>query len=165
LPIRVRREPWHTRLELPLLVLASPLIATVVWRLAPQFGRVVATLSMLPWVTYNYARPLIGPSNIAVVSREEQYFVFRPELQSQFVAAASQLAERDCQQIGLQAVHDQWEYALWALLRGREAGRPVRIEHIGVANSSAAFARSDFTPCAVVSLVDPAVNVSDASGR
>ncbi len=164
----LRWQPWHSRLELPLLVLASPLIATVVWRLAPQFGRVVAlaaTLSMLPWVTYNYARPLIGPSNIAVVSREEQYFVFRPELQSPFVDAASLLAQRDCQQIGLQAVHDQWEYALWALLPGREAGRPVRIEHIGVANSSAAFARADFTPCAVVALVDPAVNVSDASDR
>lgn len=148
----LRWQPWHTRLELPLLVLGAPLVAVVAERLSRRLAAVLAGLllvTMLPWVAYNQARPLVGPRSILLVSRADQYFTNRPSLRAAYQGALGLLAERGCRQVGFMSSADGWEYPLAALLPG------VEVEHVAVTNVSArqAGARDEaFRPCAVLAL-------------
>ena len=167
----LRWQPWHTRLELPFFVLAAPLVGTVVDRLRPRLAIGLAAgllVSMLPWVAYNQARPLVGARSILVASRPDQYFANRPSLRSAYLGAVGFLAERGCGEVGFVSGVDGWEYPLWPLLRERTSG-PVAIDHIGVQNVSAAHgdpARTRRQPCAVVALGQMAsIAALDVDGR
>ena len=153
----LRWQPWHTRLELPFLVLGAPVVGVTFERMAPRLTLAVATalvLSMLPWVVDNQARPLLGPRTILAVNRDEEYLTNRPDLRAAYLAVVAFLRERNCASIGFISDVDGAEYPLWALLENAGLDRPVLIEHVGVANASAAQARAAegrFQPCAVVS--------------
>jgi hypothetical protein len=150
----LRWQPWSTRLELPFFVLGGPLVAVVVERLAARASPWLAAallLSMLPWVAYNQARPLVGPRSILRVSRADQYFTNQPALDAEYRNAVGLLAARQCTDVGFFTNTDGWEYPLWALLPG------ARIEQVDVANVSAGFAaqrQTTFQPCAVVAVGD-----------
>jgi hypothetical protein len=154
----LRWQPWHTRLELPLFVLGAPLVATVIDRAAPRLLGAVAVVmlvSMLPWVAYNQARPLIGPRSILSVRRDDQYFTNRPSLRSAYLGSVAFVAGHACDRVGFVSTGDGWEYPLWAVLTESARG-PVTIEQVAVANLSAAWpapvAGAGFQPCAVVSI-------------
>ena len=56
-------QPWNSRLHLPLFVLSSAFIATVLdvserRKLATSLGTILL-VAALPWVLYNYSRPVI----------------------------------------------------------------------------------------------------------
>ena len=155
--VTLRWQPWNTRLELPYFMLGTPLVGTVVERIAPRLAVVLAgvlLVSMLPWVVYNQARPLVGPRSMLGISRNERYFTNRPSMRSAYLGAVAYLVERDCAKIGFTSTVDGWEYPLWPLLQGGLPGA-VEIEHVGVTNisaSQAGVANSQFEPCAVVAL-------------
>src|SRR5207237_4050888 len=104
-------------------------------------------VSMVPWVLYNQARPLVGSRSILAVSRADQYFTNRPGVRSAYEGAAGFLVDRGCARVGFASDQDGWEYPLRALLPGA-----VDIEHVDVANVSATRTASEvksFDPCAV----------------
>jgi len=150
-------QPWHSRLQLPLFVLAAPLVA-----LALQgSGAVILGSTLLlgiqaaPPLLHNRLAPLAGRHTVFNTPRINQYFQSfsrRPTARQQaYVAAAELIRGRACTEVGLMLDWDQWEHPLWVLLPGSLRGER-RLEHVGVANSSARLARlpPDAPPCALV---------------
>ncbi|MBI3977567.1 MAG: glycosyltransferase family 39 protein [Chloroflexi bacterium] len=185
----LRWQPWNSRLHLPLFVLLAPFAATV---LGAVLGRrvmgtigVLLVLASLPALLQNETRPLVGDRSVLSVSRLDQYFVRRPELQTPYVQAAARIRASGCSEIGLYFGADDWEYPLWLLLR-EDGPQRVRIEHVYAENAFPArmFRRmhgppslagsppgggsprvSAFRPCAIVSpraLASPTIVLKDA---
>ncbi len=148
----LRWQPWGSRLQLPLFVLAAPLVGAVLER-APlrlhRLGAVVLLLWALPFLLHNESRPLVGRRNVFNTPRVEQYFSNWPELARSYRGAAAAVAERHCTEVGVVLGWNTYEYPLWALLQ-RDSRRPVRVEHLGVENASARFAHGAERPCAFI---------------
>jgi hypothetical protein len=151
-------QPWNSRLQLPLFVLASPFVGAVLFkRLNKKFAIAIAfalLLSALPWVLFNSTRPLMGAHSIWNRPRLDQYFNNFPELRTPYFGAASFLESKRCAQIGLDMGRNDWEYPFWSLIK-TEGNEAVRIEHVGVTNGSGvlstSFPFSGFSPCAIIS--------------
>lgn len=160
----LRWQPWQNRLQLPLLVLFSPLIAITLGGIQSQaIANSVAlalVLCSLPWVFQNVSRPLAGQTSIFTANRTDQYFANRPDLKDPYERAARYVRSRGCQDIGLILGRDDWEYPLWVLLRST-GNRGVRLEHIGVKNLSAVKSKvlPVFDPCAVIALQGGLIDV------
>ncbi len=149
-------QPWHSRLHLPLFVLAAPLAGAALapYRRLTTLLVVVAALGAAPPLLANYLAPLERRQNALVTPRIQQYFHrFGTPLDDRergYVGAASFLATRGCTDVGLVLGWDDWEHPLWVLLAERASDR-VRVRHVAVANPSAARAANEpsFTPCAL----------------
>jgi hypothetical protein len=159
----LRWQEWHTRLMLPSLILAMPLVGLAMEKaLTPWVGLPLAAgllLAAVPYVVNNEVRPIFG--NPAMTAnddedgeakttppgaflsersvfrqpREEQYFASRPDKLDNFTQAAETIVDSGCANLGLEAGWNDWEYPLWVLIQAR-GGRP-RIEHTGVTNETA----------------------------
>ncbi len=155
----LRWQPWDNRLELPLFLLWSALIGTMMANIKrawiPNAAMTILFLAALPWVFFNATRPLIGNQNIFNTGRLEQYFHNNHSLWLVYPRAANVLADYQCRQIGLYFGGGDWEYPLWVLLR-QEFGSDFRIEAVNVENVSAKEYKEfpEFTPCAVL-VADP----------
>jgi hypothetical protein len=148
----LRWQPWNSRLQLPLFVLAAPFVALVVGAVSRQLLFVLAGLLLvgaLPYALNNTARPLVGPRSVFAVSREEQYFANQRALLEPFLTAREALRATGCTRLGLLAEGNDWEYPLWVLTRGLPL--PIAIEHVGVENASGGLSRP-FQPCVIVSI-------------
>lgn len=155
----LRWQPWHSRLHLPLFVLSAPVIGLFFerWKTKSLANLVLAILwlSSMPWLLYNYRRPLVGESSVLISSRTEQTFRARPELQDSYVDLAKFINTMDCRQFGIVSGEDSWEYPVWILLQ--DSGmRDFRIEHVLVENESRYFgSREDspnFSPCLLITI-------------
>lgn len=146
-------QPWGTRLQLPMFVLASPLIA-----LALPFGNRSWTASTLaaimllcstPWLFGNQTRPLWGHRSILSTDRESLYIAKRSQLLPYYFQAAEYFSRPgSCAAIGLVSSNNNtYEYPLWALLNNRRKEMP-RIEHTNVNNVSGSIPLKDFKLCA-----------------
>jgi hypothetical protein len=104
--------------------------------------RVTSILAMLflcqstLWLFHNYTRPIIASKNILNTSRQEQYFMNRPELQEQYVAVSQKILAADAQNVGLMIQENDWEYPLWMLTEALSRGIQIRHTHIGNISSS-----------------------------
>jgi hypothetical protein len=148
----LRWQPWSTRLQLPLFVLAAPFVAVVIGaRSRPALFVLAAILLIgsLPYALYNTARPLVGSTSVFAVSREQQYFANQPALFESFLAAREALVAASCTRLGLLAEGNDWEYPLWVVTEGVPPSRGI--EHVGVDNASAQLSRP-FHPCIIVSI-------------
>ncbi len=151
-------QPWNSRLQLPLFVLASPFVAAVLSKRSNE--KVIVTiafallLSALPWVLFNSSRPLMGDQSIRNRTRLDQYFNNRPKLEDAFLGAAYFLKSNKCGRIGLDIGINDWEYPFWPLLNP-DANEAIRIEHVNVKNESGLISVlpnfSRFSPCAIIS--------------
>jgi hypothetical protein len=151
-------NPWNSRYQLSLFVLASPFVAAVLFKRLNE--KVIATiafallLSALPWVFLNSTRPLMGDQSIRKHTRVDHYFIDRANWRDAFVGAADFLKANKCGQIGLDVGHNDWEYPFWPILK-RERNDVIRIEHVNVKNESGLISVlpyfSRFTPCAIIS--------------
>ena len=152
-------QPWHSRLHLPILVLAAPVVAATLLDAASRRRALVlgATLVLgsVPWVVANETRPLLGRASVVRVPRADQLFAARPSLREPYLRAVGWLRERDCRDVGLVIGGNEWEYPLWPLLG--DADRPARIRHVNVANESrfAPPADPSSAPCAVLAIGVP----------
>jgi hypothetical protein len=152
--IGLKWQVWISRLQLPVFVLACPLIGVAAGRLPPRVGRACGALLLvvaLPWALRNQTRRLIGPGSIFVTPRIEQYFANQPALLTPYRHAARAVAAAGCTEAGLIAGGDDYEYPLWVLM-AEEAGRPVALRNVQVRNQSAVGERPLPPPCAVVVL-------------
>ena len=150
-------QPWHSRLQLPLFVLASPMVA-VAWEGSRGLMAVAAVLASLlaarP-LLWNRLAPLAGKHTVFNTPRDHQYFqAFSREPSSRqrgYLAATDLLRGQGCADLGILLSWDDWEHPLWVLLAGMP-DRPVRIEHVAVTNDSARlpYPRSRSAPCALL---------------
>ena len=152
-------QPWHSRLHLPLFVLASSLVGVA----SDRFGRLpiavagalMAVFAMRP-LTVNRLAPLVGPYTVLNTPRIHQSFQSFGNRPSQreldYVGAAEFLRSRKCADVGVLLGWDDWEHPLWVLL----ANGRGRIEHVGVTNRSAHLEgrRPAFAPCGIVVAVN-----------
>ena len=110
------------------------------------------SLARLP-ATENWLRPLKGPNNVFVTSRESQYFadIAGMHNQASYWQSVDLTARSGCRMVGIDSSENQLEYPFQALLLEREPG--VRFVHTGVENPSARFADPNAPgPCAVLCL-------------
>lgn len=155
----IKWEPQHSRLTLPLFVLASALVGLVLQR--HRLVMAAAALSMAVWawpfVMDNPVHPLLGEANVLRFDRRTQYFLQSPDRLVGYVSAMGFLDSHGCNQVGLILNWFEVEYQLWALLPDVRTGHG-RMEHVGVQNVSARLAnrRPPFSPCAVVEVRGPA---------
>ena len=149
-----RWQPWHTRLHLPLFVVASAWIATV-WsrvssaRVTTVLGALLL-LAALPAASDNQLRPLFGPTSIFVRSREDQYFAERPDLRKDWGDAAHHAGQLGCPLVAIDAARDFYTYPMMAILE--EGPQPPELEFIGQHDETARFDRGRVGshPCAVL---------------
>jgi hypothetical protein len=175
----LRWQPWHARLELPLLVLSAPLIGAVLtrWSNAKVTGAIAAVLvvAAVPWVIDNQTRPMVGfalpvelnmqprylraGANIFNTSRTDLYFAKRPLLKGPYAYVTALAAQRGCHDIGLWSGPDDWEYPLWVL--ARQSNDRARIDAVFVENQSARAPSFAPKPCVLVGVLpdQPAVAV------
>jgi hypothetical protein len=163
-------QPWHSRLHLPLFVLASPLVGVA----SDRFGRlslavaaVLMTVFAMRPLTVNRLAPLVGPHTVLNTPRIHQSFQSFGNQPSQrelgYVGAAEFLRSRKCADVGLLLGWDDWEHPLWVLL----ANGRGRIEHVAVTNRSARLEgrRPAFAPCGIVVAVDTVAEAVELDGR
>lgn len=152
-------QHWISRLQLPLFVLAAPLVAVAV---STRLGRrpallLSAFLLGMAWPPSAHAdpRPLVGPASVFRADRTGQMFRNRPERLQPYQDLAARIQASGCRRIGLVTDYNDYEYPLWILL-DRGAERRFRIEHVEVENESAPLLKREpfrgFRPCLTASL-------------
>lgn len=160
-------QVYHTRLHLPLLVLAAAPVGTVLERLGRGGSLVSLALlvSSLPWLVNNQTRPLLGEKKVLTRDALSQTFVLRPQLRPEFEKVAAEISRSECRSIGVRMKNDGWEYPLWRMLGGTRA----EIRHVEVTNYSRKLARRapfrDFAPCAIVDISMAGVGLEWRVGR
>ncbi len=148
---------WGSRLQLPLFILFSPLIGSLLSQLRfhkiVNFSIVILLLGAIPYLVNNHSRPIIGQANIITTSRINLYFKNRASLSQPYIDSAQFLSQTQCSNIGLILGPDDWEYPFWVLL-GQNGKQTFRLEHVGVTNISRIkykdYPFNAFTPCAVI---------------
>lgn len=175
-------EPWTTRLQLPLLVLAAPVIGAVVSRLANAtvagvLGAALVVASV-PWVIDNQTRPIIDlrlPTPVELQSRSlragqtifntprtDLYFVNQKSLEAPYVRATERAEQTGCREIGFWGGFDDWEYPVWVL--ANEFGNRTRVDQVFVTNNSITATRFASKPCLLVAVVPDQPATVDVEG-
>lgn len=150
----IRWTPWHTRLHLPLFVLATALTGATLSRWLGALGSVVLCLLLVFTVRSSLLnhqrRPLVGANSVLSVERSQQYFAALPKARTAYLEAL-EVVERElgCDRVGLALGSDDFEYPLWALSNPLEGSR-TRFEHVAVLNASARLSVDTSPPCAVL---------------
>lgn len=150
-------QPWHSRLHLPLFVLAMPLVTTQLafkpWGAAAMvsLGFIMFFLAS-PFLMLNRPRPLVGSRSVLIQAREVQYFSNQKQLEAPFRYAAQYIRQSGCDDIGLMLNGNRWEYPLWVLL-GKHAGKEgdLNFQHVEPANYSKSLIEENIDlPCLIV---------------
>lgn len=170
----LRWQPWGSRLQLPLFVIASPLVTYSIYNIRHSKNIQYIIISLLLISTFYYlffndSRPLIGPNSVLRKDREELVYVKQPAFRTSTDDVVKYLVENDYRNIGIYTSGDTWEYPYWYKLR-KSYGDNFRLEHINVSNASSQI-YLDFVPDAVVcfvcdeqSIVEPFNQELDFSG-
>jgi hypothetical protein len=141
---------WMVRYHLPAFALAAPLVALAWperWLNTRKAAAAMALLGLtaLPVLLFNQARELVPLSRNRLLplnrdrpsyltqTRGQKLFVNQPQLLAPYQEAVEAIVRSDASQIGLLLGGDSWEYPLWRMIRDRAPGRPLRIEHVGLA--------------------------------
>ncbi len=161
----VKWQPWLSRLQLPLFILASAGIGVLLEKIRiPVLQMVIVTglfLLAIPYVINAYPRHLLGKKNVFQQTREEQYFSMSKERYKNYAQISDRLAFSGCHDIGLVMGSDDWEYPFWPLLKDRGMSN-VRLEHIEVRGglSQLSYPLGVFYPCARVVMNGGTVEVT-----
>jgi hypothetical protein len=162
----IKWQPWNTRLDLPLFVMAAPPAGLALARMARERVTSVISLLLLLLTVYpllrNPGHPLVGAKNIFNLDRESEYFLNKPWLTAPYIEAADSLAAQQCYSIGLAMEREDYEYPLWILMRDR-LGRWPTIQMAPTSGTPAAWQGID-----CVMIVGPQLRkgifASEASG-
>ncbi len=147
----VRWQPWNSRLQLPLFILAAPLLGIVAAdrRKAATLALAAAlVVASTPWLIAGAARPIVGPNSVLTTDRTAGYFVNRPELQAPYEAVVGAIQTAGCTDVGFAERGDEhWEYPLWRLLNPGE--RTISFRDVDVANETSNL-ETGTAPCMIV---------------
>jgi len=150
---------FGSRLLLPSLVFAAPLIAAVLGdMLASRMSYILSAgllVAAVPFLIGIRSRPLIAYSeeayveSVLVEDRSTLYFANGKHLINPYEELTNQIKTADCGKVGIMITGNQAEYPLWVLM-----GAPrndLEMEWIiGERAPSAAYRQSDFNPCAII---------------
>jgi hypothetical protein len=152
-------QPWHSRLQLPLFLVAMPVSAIVFERLwRSHVSWLVLTVLVAwswPYVLGNQLRPLVGSNSVLTMDRSRQYFANVPALELTYRKVVD-YSYGNCRQVGLMIGGDQWEYPLWALSRSTPS--PLAFAHVNVFENASRRLERGPTPCAIIA--EPSQSVS-----
>jgi hypothetical protein len=152
-------QPFLSRLELPLFILAAPLIAALfsIKPSRPVWPQVIVCLFLLSGARLplleNWTRPLLGPQSILHQPRDLQYFNDLTQFHNRdlYLTAVDHFAALNCRVIGIDINQNQLEYPFQALLLEKDPH--IRFVHVNVNNPSTRYARPDDPqPCAIFNL-------------
>jgi hypothetical protein len=136
-------QPFMTRLELPLFVLAAVPAAFLLDALRPVCVPAAVAIFLvmstrLPLLE-NWTRPLKGPASIFRTDRDSRYFADMSQWNNRasYLEAVERAARSGCRRVGIDISENQLEYPFQALLRERVSG--VEFEHTGVENATARY--------------------------
>ena len=151
--VYLKWQPYFSRLELPLFVLAAPLAAFAIASLRPialpvALCFILVSNSRLA-LTQNWTRPLRGPNALATKSRSVNYFNDLAQFNNteSYFLSVERAAASGCTLVGIDNKQNHLEYPLQALLLQRNPR--IRFMHVGVENSSRKYASGE-QPCAVI---------------
>jgi 4-amino-4-deoxy-L-arabinose transferase-like glycosyltransferase len=149
-------QPFHSRLQLPLFLLALPVAAAVagrMWRPAIPLLVLFLFVPAVPLLFGNIAHPLFGPLSIFRLPPDEQRFFMSPPAQADYERAVEILRQDHVATVGVIGPPDNsaWEYPLFAP-DDTNPPFPWRIEDVNVTNFYARL-ETPSPPDAVVSLV------------
>lgn len=146
------------RLQLPLFLLACPLVAVAAQESLPVGWMPVLGfiffLAASPWLLLLQERPLLSSpsspeaSSVLLSPREDLYFKNAPYLKKPFTEIVSRIERHGCTSVRLQLGGGEAEYPLWVLLRA-----PFSDVRIGWAVAGADSAEIDEglpRPCAII---------------
>ncbi len=156
-------EIWCARLHLPLLVLATPVVATFLCQRAPKVVPSLAGLLFLlalPPLLFNKSRPLLsippmrsyaGQPSMFRRDRWELYFEEEPTLRQVYVPAAAAVRQENCSDVGVDtsAQGYSFEYPFFVLAQSPQ--RHARFRYTDVRNLSSKYIDDTdrSVPCAV----------------
>jgi 4-amino-4-deoxy-L-arabinose transferase-like glycosyltransferase len=149
-------QPFHSRLQLPLFLLALPVVAAVfqtMWRPAIPVLMLLLFVPTMPLVFDNIAHPLFGALSIFRLPPDEQRFFMSPPARADYDRAVEMLRQNRVAIVGVIGPpnNSAWEYPLFAPDDTRPSF-PWRIEDVQVTNFYAGLEETA-APDAVVSLV------------
>jgi len=178
-------QPWNNCLLLPWFVANVPLMAASLGHTGwfsqhgsrsgsrcPQTAAILTTL-VLGLMAIVYAltpmrHPLIalpipsGEQSPAIMSldRGDRYFSgARKDLKNPYQQAIAQLAQANCDRVGLALTGDDWEYPLWVLAQQQSLN--MSLQHIQVPNASSRL-RSTHPPSALCGVLTTRPNLEIA---
>jgi len=126
----LRFQVFHTRLLMPLLVIAGPFVAAVLGRRfgerSLEIGTGVLIAAAFACIVSNHLHPFVGRHSIFTASRTSLYFVSRPSLEEPYRAIARRVAEVRCREVGLIIGANDFEYPLDVLIK--QVDPAIRIE-------------------------------------
>ena len=146
-------QPWGSRFQLPLFVVAAGGVAVVADRLNRRNARRVLSgmlaLSAVPALLIHADHQLIGSHSIFRTPYERRFFKFDTMIPA-YTKGVDLAAARGCRNIGV--ISNSFESPLWRLLHNR-FGDDFRVEQVYVANPTARFAAPGWKPCIVFVLL------------
>ena len=148
-------QPWHTRLHLPVLVLLSPVIGTILSKASyKRASNVIVSIMILllfQSISFDNNWKIFGKDNIFSKNRTEQYLKYVGGYKYPYSKAIEFLKSKNrCVNIGLFSL--KYEYPIWVFFK-KEYCDEVRLEHVGVSNVSGELPFSKpFIPCAIISM-------------
>ncbi len=162
-------QPYQSRHHLTIFVLVSAFVGLVLSRMKNytiiNIVLAIFIFTSLPWVFNNKFRPINTEANIFNLSRIEQYFINRTQLQQPYVETANFVLSKECSNVGLslgtgETVGNRyWEYPLWVLL---QKNKVIKLEHINPQNisnvKSKIYPHKNFVPCVIISVKDKNLN-------
>ncbi|MGF1539377.1 MAG: ArnT family glycosyltransferase [Pleurocapsa sp.] len=167
--LMLKIQIYQSRHHLAIFVLLAPVVGIILESIPLQkIANAIAILlimASLPWVFQNKFRPIMAEANIFNLSRIEQYFINRPQLQEPYVQAAETILSTECKNIGLSlgdgtsVGNEYWEYPLWVLLKNRQP--QIHLENVNAQNISLSkaeqYPHKNFIPCAIIAVRNPNV--------
>jgi hypothetical protein len=135
----LRWETWHTRIFLPLVLLACPLAATALplARLGRLFPAACGGLIVyaLPFLTESDTRPVLGEKSVFSISRRQQFTRGNWEAYYPMSECAREIRRRGYGSVGLMTEVDDQTYPFWAYTKVMKKS-PVKIYQIDPRNLS-----------------------------
>jgi len=152
-------QPWGSRLQLSLFMVACPLMAKILIKNCHKtlifMTCLILIFCSLLWIFKNESRPWVGEKNIFNTERIDQYFTNNNQLAPSYKQSTQYLTDNLHSNIGLICSGDSWEYPLWVLLK-EKTHQEFRIEHIKMENDSTSkkedYPLGEFTPDAILML-------------
>ncbi len=153
----LRWQPWHCRLLLPLLVLASPFVGWAAeMRLSSRTVSVISVVLLvaaIPWIIMNTTRPLWSPrtettflnQDLTIASsadrwvwradsifahpRLDNYFRERPQWRKSYNEVSLFCLGHQISDVMLIESGDDWEYPFWVLL-SENFSHPIKLRSV-----------------------------------
>jgi len=116
----LRWQPWGSRLQLPLFMVAAPGIAALLSSVLSPLCSIPLFLLLLwvagPYWINNELRPLIGSNSIVTGDDDVERYRAQIHLHDEFTHVEKQLRAIGCRRVGIVLSEDDWEHGLFASL-------------------------------------------------